>query len=67
MPDYAAQYKALKDAKRAAQKAKGTSAAGKGKKSEKEKVKSDIFSIVHKKSRGGARGGKKVHPWFTTY
>ena len=32
MPDYAAQYKALKDAKRAAQKAKGTSAAGKGKK-----------------------------------
>lgn len=37
MPDYAAQYKALKDAKRAAQKAKGTSAAGKGKKVKKKK------------------------------
>ena len=31
-PDYAAQYTALKDAKRAAQKAKGTSSGGKGKK-----------------------------------
>jgi hypothetical protein len=33
LPDtYAAQYKALKDAKKAAQKAKGTSSGGKGKK-----------------------------------
>ena len=45
MPDYAAQYKALKDAKRAAQKAKGTSAAGKGKKVKKKKWKETSFQL----------------------